>query len=70
MRRITIACVTSLIAKWKEILNSIADGKKKKKINVLKEILNETYRDLKQCNEDIVTLCSYEEIENDAIASD
>ena len=43
---------------------------KKKKINVLKEILNEKYRDLKQCNEDIVTLRSDEEIENDAIASD
>ena len=70
MRRITIACVTSLIAKWKAILNSIADGKKKNKINVLKEILNEKYRDLKQCNEDIVTLRSDEEIENDAIASD
>ena len=44
--------------------------KKNKKINVLKEILNEKYRDLKQPNEDIVTLLSDEEIENDAIASD
>ena len=45
-------------------------AKKNKKINVLKEILNEKYRDLKQPNEDIVTLLSDEEIENDAIASD
>ena len=45
-------------------------AKKTKKINVLKEILNEKYRDLKQPNEDIVTLLSDEEIENDAIASD
>ena len=37
---------------------------------MLKEILNEKYRDLKQPNEDIVTLLSDEEIENDAIASD
>ena len=44
-------------------------AKKNKKINVLKEILNEKYRDLKQPNEDIVTLLSDEEIENDAIAS-
>ena len=44
-------------------------AKKTKKINVLKEILNEKYRDLKQPNEDIVTLLSDEEIENDAIAS-
>ena len=40
-------------------------AKKNKKINVLKEILNEKYRDLKQPNEDIVTLLS-----DDAIASD
>ena len=45
-------------------------AKKTKKINVLKEILNEKYRDLKQPHEDIVTLLSDEEIENDAIASD
>ena len=62
LQRITRAYLTRLIVKSKEIFNSFVD--EKDELNVLKEILSEKYKELKQHNEDIVTLLPEDEIEN------